>query len=52
MMGEENQFSKMIDVNFSLDWGKPNAFKKEDIRLQSEVSKSQLSIELTDANHM
>lgn len=44
MMGEESGANKMIDTNFTLDFNKPNAFKKEEIRLQSEVSKSQLSI--------
>ena len=35
MMGEESPLSKMIDANFTLDFDKPNAFRKEDIRLQS-----------------
>lgn len=35
MMGEESGANKMIDANFSLDFNKPNAFKKEEIRLQS-----------------
>lgn len=35
MMGEDAQNSKMIDANFTLDINKPNAFKKEEIRLQS-----------------
>lgn len=52
MMGEENNTNKIIDTNFTLDFENPNIIKKEDIRLQSEVSKSQLSIELTDGKHM
>jgi hypothetical protein len=52
VLGEESPMSKMIDTNFTLDFGLPNAFEKIDIRLQSEVSKSQLFIELTDAHHM
>jgi hypothetical protein len=28
MMGEENASSKMIDFNFTLDFSRPNAFKK------------------------
>lgn len=28
MLGEESLGSKMIDVNFTLDFSKPNAFKK------------------------
>ncbi len=52
MVGDDVEKSKEIDSNFTLDFTKPNAFRKEDIRLQSEVSKSQLSIELTDAHRM
>ncbi len=52
MAGDDVEKSKEIDSNFTLDLTKPNAFRKDEIRLQSEVSKSQLSIELTDAHRM
>jgi hypothetical protein len=35
MMDEESPLAKMIDANFTLDFDKPHAFKKEEIRLQS-----------------
>lgn len=52
MGGDDEINSKHVEANFSLNLEGTDAFKKEDVRLQSEVSKSQLSIDMTDANPM
>lgn len=50
VVGEMRGADRFIDANFTLDFGKENAFRKDDVKLQSQVSKSQLSIEFNALN--